>query len=78
MWTGLWQGGALGSMIQVSRVFLVVEPSNIIFLDKILYPKRRIESYSIMGTIVVPNKILLWYSCGIPSHAKENPKRHPS
>ena len=26
---------------------------------KILYPKRRIESYSIMGTIVSPNKILL-------------------
>ena len=32
---------------------------------KILYPKRRIESYSIMGTIVVPNKILLtWDSRG--------------
>ena len=28
-------------------------------LDKILYPKRRIESYAIMGTIVSPNKILL-------------------
>ena len=27
-------------------------------LNKILYPKRRIESYSIMGTIVSPNKIL--------------------
>ena len=24
-----------------------------------LYPKRRIESYSMMGTIVSPNKILL-------------------
>ena len=24
-----------------------------------LYPKRRIESFSIMGTIVSPNKILL-------------------
>ena len=28
-------------------------------LCKILYPKRRIESYSIRGTIVSPNKILL-------------------
>ena len=28
-------------------------------LYKILYPQRRIESYSIMGTIVPPNKILL-------------------
>ena len=35
---------------------------NLVRLDslyKILYPKRRIESYSIMGTIVSPNKILL-------------------
>ena len=30
---------------------------------KILYPKRRIESYSIMGTIVSPNKMLL--KCGV-------------
>ena len=35
--------------------FFVVEPSKI----KILYPKRRIESYSMMGTIVSPNKMLL-------------------
>ena len=28
-------------------------------LYKILYPKRRIYSYSILGTIVSPNKILL-------------------
>ena len=28
-------------------------------LYKILYPKRRIESYSILGTLVSPNKILL-------------------
>ena len=28
-------------------------------LYKILYPKRRIESYSILGTIVAPNKKLL-------------------
>ena len=31
----------------------------ILFLHKILYPKRRIESYCMMGTIVSPNKILL-------------------
>ena len=28
-------------------------------LYEILYPKRRIESYSIVGTIVSPNQILL-------------------
>ena len=40
--------------------FLVVEPRKIIFfIYKILYPKRRIYSYSILGTIVSPNKILL-------------------
>ena len=44
----------------VSSVFLVVEPSKIIFLIKnILYPKGRIESYSIMGTIVSPYDKLL-------------------
>ena len=33
-------------------------------LYEILYPKRRIESYSIMGIIVSPNKILLiWWLC---------------
>ena len=31
-------------------------------LIRLLYPKRRIESYSIMGTIVSPNKILLMFS----------------
>ena len=43
--------------------FLVVETSKIIFLCKILYPKRRIKSYSILGTIVSPKKILLKYAC---------------
>ena len=42
-----------------SNVVLVVEPCKIIFPYKLLYPKRRMESYSIMGTIVSPNKILL-------------------
>ena len=41
------------------KCFFVVEPSKIIFVYKILYPKRRIESYSITGTLVSPNKILL-------------------
>ena len=41
-------------------VFLVVEPSITLYsLYEILYPKSRIESYSIMGTIVSPNKLLL-------------------
>ena len=43
----------------MSSVFLVVEPSKIIFLIYITIPKRRIESYSVLGTIVSPNKILL-------------------
>ena len=41
----------------MSNVFLVVEPSKIIFLIKIPYQKGRIDSDSIMGTIVSPNKI---------------------
>ena len=40
----------------VSSVFLVAKPNKIIFLIKILYPKRRISSYSILATIVSPNK----------------------
>ena len=52
----------------MSSVFLVVKPINIRLysLYKILYPKRRIESYSIMGTIVSPSKLLLrwiWGGC---------------
>ena len=44
---------------QMSSAFLVVEPSKIIFLIEKALPKRRIESYPILGTIVSPNKILL-------------------
>ena len=44
---------------QLSNVFFVVKPSQIVFLTKILYPKRRIESYCLLGTIVSPNRILL-------------------
>ena len=39
--------------------FWWLNPVRLYSLYKILYPKRRIESYSIMGTIVSPNKILL-------------------
>ena len=39
----------------MSSVLLVVEPSKMT-LYNILYPKRRIESYSILGTIVSRNK----------------------
>ena len=51
---------------------LVIEPSKIIFLYEILYPKRRIESYSILGTIVSRNKILL--TCKAQTHTTLNPK----
>ena len=37
----------------MSSFFLVVKPSKIIYSSyKILYPKRRATSYSILGTIV--------------------------
>ena len=42
----------------MSNVFLVVKPGKIYSLYGILY-RKRIESYSAMGTIVSPNKILL-------------------
>ena len=47
----------------MSSVFLVVKPSKIMSypLYKILYTKKRIESYSIMRTIIPPNKILLMW-----------------
>ena len=41
------------------KCFLVVEPNKIIFLIYNTKPMRRILSYSILGTIVSPNKILL-------------------
>ena len=48
------------SGIRVLRCILVVETNGwlnlvrLYSLYKILYPKRRIESYSIMGTIIPP------------------------
>ena len=43
----------------MKSVFWWLNPVRLYFLYKILYPKKRIESYSILGTIVSPNKILL-------------------
>ena len=39
--------------------FWWLNPVRFYSLYKIRYPKRRIESYSIMGTIVSPNKPLI-------------------
>ena len=44
-------------------------------LCKILYPKRRIESYSILGTIVSPNKILLIWIEGLFLEAEASSKK---
>ena len=43
----------------IESCFLSLNLVRLYPLYKILYPKRRIESYSILGTIVSPNKILL-------------------
>ena len=45
--------------MRLSRVFWWLNLVSLCSLYEILYPKRRIESYSIIGTIVSPNKILL-------------------
>ena len=42
----------------LSSVFWRLNPVRLSSLYKILYPEGRIESYSILGTIVSPNKIL--------------------
>ena len=48
----------------LSSVFWWLNRVRLYSLYEILYPERRIESYSIMGTIVSPNKIrLLWDCC---------------
>ena len=44
---------------QMSSVFWWLNLVRLYSLYNILYPKRRIESYSILGTIISPNKILL-------------------
>ena len=43
----------------LSRFFWWLKLVRLYSLYEILYPKRRIESYSIMGTIVSPDQILL-------------------
>ena len=49
-------GRGVVSRTYMSIVFLVVEPSKITFLIQNTITKRRIYSYSILGTIVSPNK----------------------
>ena len=50
----------------LSSVFLVLHIVRLYSLYRILYPRRRIESYSILGTIVSPNNILLFWGSGSP------------
>ena len=48
--------------IEIERstvVLLVGEPNKIPFFLKSIIPKKKIHSYSILGTIVTPNKMLL-------------------
>ena len=49
----------------------MVEPSKIIFLVYQILYKGRIESYSIMGTIVSPNKILFTSGSGLSAFSPE-------
>ena len=56
----------------LSSVFWWLNPVRLNFLYRILYPKRRIESYSMLGTTVSPNKILLIW--GLASRVSINPK----
>ena len=43
----------------IEYCFLAVDPDKIIFLIYNIIPQKRIESYSMLGTIVCPNEILL-------------------
>ena len=45
--------------LQLSSIFWWLNLVRLYSVHKILYPKGRIESYSVMGTVVSPNKILL-------------------
>ena len=55
-------GPYISALARMSNVFwwLNLESSNSLY--KILYPKRRVKSYSILGTIVSPNQLLLIYA----------------
>ena len=55
----LGSGFKVKPYLQVSNVFWWLNLVRFYSSYKILYPKRKIESYSIMGTIISPNKILL-------------------
>ena len=46
-------------LFQLNGVFLWLNLVRLYSFYKILYPKRRIDSCSMMGTIVSPPKILL-------------------
>ena len=50
--------------VDMSSVFGWLKLVRLYSLYKILYPKRKISSYSILGTIVSPNKILLTWGLG--------------
>ena len=47
------------TLSQMSSVFVWLNLVRYHSLCTILYPKRRIESYSLMGIIVSPSKILI-------------------
>ena len=49
----------------IEKCFLVLEPSKIIFLYRKLYSKRRISSYSVLVTIMSPNKIRRKWGPGV-------------
>ena len=49
----------------MSSVFWWLNPVRLYSLYKNIYTKRRIESYSTMGTKVSPNKILLMWAAGM-------------
>ena len=56
----------------MSSVFWWLNLVRLYSLYKMLYPKRRIESYSIMVTIISPNRILLiWGIIGVPGGSFE-------
>ena len=55
-------GPYISALARMSSVFWWLNLVSSYSLYKILYPKRRVKSYSILGTIVSPNKILLIYA----------------
>ena len=62
----------------MSGAFLAVEPSKIIFLVYNTIPQRKIESDSIMGTIVSPNEILVMLFSFPSFPTKNTPQQWPA